>query len=70
MKGIIENEKIMSTLNGLGPVISSNVKKLLINCYMENYSEIMIDLEVKDGSVEELLSFLEGENWSNVHYNK
>lgn len=70
MKGIIENEKIMSTLNELGPVISSNVKKLLINCYMENYSEIMIDLEVKDGSVEELLSFLEGENWSNVNYNK
>ncbi|KAF5062763.1 hypothetical protein DSECCO2_301500 [anaerobic digester metagenome] len=70
MKGIIENEKIMSTLNDLGPVISSNVKKLLINCYMEKYSEIMIDLEVKDGSVEELLNFLEGENWTNVNYNK
>ena len=70
MKGIIENEKIMSTLNGLGPVISSNVKKLLINCYMENYSEIMINLEVKDGSVEELLNFLEGENWNNITNNK
>lgn len=70
MKGIIENEKIMSTLNDLEPVISSNVKKLFINCYIENYSEIMIDLEVKDGSIKELLSFLERENWSNVNYNK
>ncbi len=70
LKGIIENEKIMSTLSGLGTIISSNVKKLLINSYMENYSEIMLDLEINDGSIDEVLNLLEKENWKNFAYNK
>ena len=67
MKAIIENENILPTLLGIEPIISSNMKKLLINRYKDNFSEIIIDLEINNESLDEILNSLEYENWKNIN---
>ena len=70
MKAIVKNENILSTLMALETIISSNMKKLLINRNITNFSEIIIDLEIKNESLDEILNSLEEENWKNISYNK
>ncbi len=42
------------------------MKKIIINRNINNFSEIIIDLEIKKESLEEILNTLEHENWKNV----
>ena len=67
MKAIIKNENILPTLLGIESIISSNMKKLLINRNKTNFSEIIIDLEIKNESLDEILNSLEYENWKNIN---
>ena len=70
MKAMVKNENILSTLWGIETIMLSNMKKLLITPNLNNFSEIIIDLEIKDESLNEILSILEDENWNNISSNK
>ena len=70
MKAMVKNENILSTLWGIETIMLLNLKKLLITPNLNNFSEIIIDLEIKDESLNEILSILEDENWNNISSNK
>ena len=70
MKAIVKNENILPTLWGIETLMLSNMKKLFINRYSTNFSETIIDLEIKNESVDEILSILEDENWNNMKKTK
>ena len=66
MKAIVKNENILPTLWGIETMMLSNMKKLFINRYSTNFSEIIIDLEIKNELLNEILNILEDENWNNI----
>ena len=66
MKAIVKNENILPTLWGIETMMLLNMKKLFINRYSSNFSEIIIDLEIKSELVNEILNILEDENWNNI----
>jgi hypothetical protein len=70
MKAIVTNENILPTLWGIETIMLSNMKKLLITRNLTNFSEIIIDLEIKNESLNKILGILEDENWNNITYNK
>lgn len=63
IKGIIKNDTLIETLNDLETLLNSNTNKMLVNQYMENYLEVMIDLAVKRESLDEALNLLKEEKW-------
>ncbi len=67
MKGLIKNEDILITLESIKTLFQSNINKLLINNYKENYSELMIDLHTKNEELEQILNLLQRENWIKIN---
>lgn len=69
MKGIVENEKIISTINVL-KCISPSINKLLVHRYDENHSDITIELEIENKNREKVLNMLGEKNWENMYDTK
>ena len=63
LKGIIKNDNLIQTFNDLEALLNSNTNKILVNQYIENYLEVLIDLNVKNESIDEAINLLQEENW-------
>ncbi len=64
LKGIIRKEEIFTTIKGLQSIILDQ-NKILISKFNENLSDIMMELEIKNESLDHVLKALENEKWKN-----
>ena len=65
LKGVIKNDRLIKTLNGLETLINSHTNKIFVNQYDKNYLEVLIDLDIKKESMDETLNLLQEEKWIN-----
>ena len=65
MNAIVKNNEILSLVHGLDSFLQSNLNKFLIFKCRDNYSEVMIDLEIDKEDREQALDQLKEEKWTN-----
>lgn len=70
IKGIIENVSLIDTLNSLKGLIESNTNKIFVNQHLNNYFELIVDLNLKKESVDEALILLRDQNWVDITNNR
>lgn len=69
MNAIIKNEELISLIEGLNSFLSSNLNKFMVFKCSDNFSEVMIDLEIDKKDKEKSLNQLNDKNWVNKTIN-
>ncbi len=64
LKGLVRKEDIFSTIQGIQSIILDQ-NKILISKFNDNLSDIMMELEIKNESLESVLNLLEDAEWEN-----
>lgn len=62
LKGIIKKEDVFTTIKGLQSIILDQ-NKILISKFNESLSDIMMELEINEESLDQVLKALENEKW-------